>query len=116
MPLYEPGLENLVSRNKEEGRLSFATDIKEAVRNSDIIFICVGTPPKQNGEPDLGAVENVVKEIAQATEGYKLIVEKSTVPVQTASWMWEITRRYKNGDLDIAVNPEFLREGSAVHD
>lgn len=85
MPIYEPGLDNLVSRNRKEGRISFTTEIKEAVRNSDILFICVGTPPKENGEPDLSAVENVAREIAQAADGYKVIVEKSTVPVQTAS-------------------------------
>lgn len=116
MPIYEPGLENLVSRNKREGRLSFAADVKEAVKSSDIIFICVGTPPKENGEPDLISVENVVKEIAQAADGYKLVVEKSTVPVQTASWLKQIMQKHLNHDFDIAVNPEFLREGSAVHD
>jgi len=116
MPIYEPGLDNLVSRNMEEGRLFFASDIKEAVKNSEIIFICVGTPPKENGEPDLSAVENVAREIAQAAENYKLIVEKSTVPVQTASWLKNLVKKHMKIDFDIAVNPEFLREGSAVHD
>ena len=115
MPIYEPGLDNLVSRNRKEGRISFTTEIKEAVRNSDILFICVGTPPKENGEPDLSAVENVAREIAQAADGYKVIVEKSTVPVQTASWLKQVIQKYLS-DVDIAVNPEFLSEGSAVHD
>lgn len=116
MPIYEPGLDNLVSRNMEEGRLFFVSNIKEAVKNSEIIFICVGTPPKESGEPDLSAVENVAKEIAQSTENYKLIIEKSTVPVQTASWLKDVIKKYMKLDFDIAVNPEFLREGSAVHD
>lgn len=116
MPLYEPGLENLVSQNVREGRISFTTNIKGAVRQAEIIFICVGTPPKENGEPDLTAVENVVKEIALIADDYKLIVEKSTVPVQTASWLRRLVEKYIKTECDIAVNPEFLREGSAVHD
>lgn len=116
MPIYEPGLETIVSRNIEEGKLFFTPDIKEAVKKSEIVFICVGTPPKENGEPDLSAVENVAREIAQAAGDYKLIIEKSTVPVQTALWLREIVKKHMKVDFDIAVNPEFLREGSAVHD
>ncbi len=116
LPIYEPELENLILRNLKEERLSFTSDIREAVKKAEIIFICVGTPPKENGEPDLGAVENVAREIAQAADNYKLIVEKSTAPVQTASWLKKIIRKYMKVDFDIAVNPEFLSEGSAVHD
>ncbi len=120
MPIYEPGLENLVSslisRNMEEGRLSFTTEIRESVKHSSIIFICVGTPPKENGEPDLTAVETAVREIALSVDDYKLIVEKSTVPIQTASWLKQIMQKHLKMDFDIAVNPEFLREGSAIHD
>ncbi len=116
MPIYEPGLEPLVKRNLAEGRLSFATEIKEAVENATIIFICVGTPPKENGEPDLSAMETVVKDIAKYAREYKLIVEKSTVPVQTASWLKGLIKEYIQTEFDIAVNPEFLREGSAIKD
>lgn len=116
VPIYEPGLDTLVSRNLEEKRLYFTTDIKYAVKRSDIIFICVGTPPKENGEPDLTSVEKVAKEIALVSNKYKLIVEKSTVPVQTASWLRKIMDKYIRSDFDIVVNPEFLREGSAVQD
>ncbi|MFH1249432.1 MAG: UDP-glucose/GDP-mannose dehydrogenase family protein [archaeon] len=115
IPIYEPGLDNLVKRNYKEGRLFFTTDIKKAARESEIIFICVGTPPKENGEPDLSAVGNVAKEIASVSDKYKVIVEKSTVPVQTAKWLKSIISNMKS-EFDIAVNPEFLREGSAVYD
>ena len=83
IPIYEPGLKELVERNMKEGRLKFTTNIKEAVRNSEIIFICVGTPPKNNGEADLSYVEDVARQIAEHMESYKVIVEKSTVPVET---------------------------------
>lgn len=115
-PIYEPGLDSLLKRNVREGRLEFTTDIGEATRGSDIIFICVGTPPRENGEPDLSAIENVSRSIADASNDYKLIVEKSTVPVNTAMWMNDIMKKYMKTDFDIAVNPEFLREGSAVSD
>ena len=116
VPIYELGLESLIKRNKEEARLFFTTEIREAVKLSEIIFLCIGTPPKSDGEPDLNAIEKVIKEIGEAADCYKLIVEKSTVPVQTASWLKKITGRYLKEDFDIAVNPEFLSEGSAVHD
>lgn len=116
IPIYEPRLKNLVLRNMKEGRLSFTAEIKEAVKQSGIIFICVGTPPKATGEPNLTSVKNVAKEIAKAANGYKLIIEKSTVPVQTASWLKEIMQEHVKTDFDIAVNPEFLREGSAIYD
>ncbi len=116
VPIYEPGLEPLVKRNLAEKRLSFTTRMKDAVEKARIIFICVGTPPKDNGEPDLSAIESVVKDIAKYAKDYKLIVEKSTVPVQTASWLKSLLKEYIQADFDIAVNPEFLREGSAIKD
>ena len=118
MPIYEPGLKELVSRNVKEGRLKFTTDIKGAIKHSEIIFICVGTPPKNNGEADLSYVEDVAKEIAEHMDSYKVIVEKSTVPVETGEKVKEsIKQNNKNNvEFDVVSNPEFLREGSAVED
>ena len=122
MPIYEPGLDELVRRNAKEKRLSFTTDIKEALKQSKIIFIAVGTPSLDNGEADLTGVENVAKVIAKNINGYKLIVEKSTVPVETGSWVEHTIKmnvpKAKKGKVkfDVASNPEFLREGQAIND
>ena len=118
VPIYEPGLEELIKRNSREGRLSFTYDLKTAVKNSEIIFICVGTPPKDNGEADLSFVEHVAKEIAKSMPSYRLIVEKSTVPVNTGEWIEHTIRTFhrRNVKFDVASNPEFLREGSAIED
>jgi len=118
MPIYEPYLETLVRKNRESGRLSFTKDFEQAVKPSVVVFICVGTPPLENGEADLSAVEKVSREIAEVSDGYKLIVEKSTVPVQTGAWVAKTISIYgsRNAELDVASNPEFLREGSAVED
>jgi len=118
MPIFEPGLEELVKRNVLAGRLSFTTSIKEGVNNSEVIFIAVNTPPKPNGEADLCYVEAVSREVAQTMNGYKLIVEKSTVPVETGKWISRTVKlnNKKNVNFDIVSNPEFLREGSAVYD
>ena len=118
MPIYEPGLEELVRENMKRKTLSFTTDLKAAVRKAEIIFIAVGTPPKNNGEADLSFVENVARTIATEMTSYKLIVEKSTVPVQTGEWLEKTVSRYgkKNVPFDVASNPEFLREGSAIED
>ena len=118
MTIYEPGLEELVRENMKKGNLSFTTDLKSAVQKSQIIFIAVGTPPKPNGEADLSYVENVAKTIAQSIRSYTLVVEKSTVPVQTGEWTEKTMRRYakKGAAFDVASNPEFLREGSAIQD
>jgi len=118
VPIYEPGLAELVRKNQKRRRISFTTDLKEGVRSSAVIFIAVGTPPKDNGEADLTYVENVSRQIAECMRSYKLIVEKSTVPVETGErikYTVEINNRNKV-DFDIASNPEFLREGSAIHD
>lgn len=116
MPFYEPGLEEIIKKNKS--RLTFTDSISYAVKNSDIIFICVGTPPKENGEPDLRYVENVAREIGRAMDRYKLIVEKSTVPVQTGEWIEKTINLYNVNKVkfDVASSPEFLREGSAIKD
>jgi len=117
MPIYEPYLEELVKKNREARRLSFTRDFEEAVKSSEVIFICVGTPPLQNGDADLSAVERVSMDIARCCDSYKLVVEKSTVPVQTGKWVEKTIRVYSKGtEFDVASNPEFLREGSAVED
>ncbi len=118
MPFYEPGLDELVKLNVKEKRLSFSTDIKEAVAQCEVIFICVNTPPKENGEADLSFVETVSESIANNMNEYRLIVEKSTVPVETGVWVQKTIEANLNGrvEFDVASNPEFLREGSAIHD
>jgi len=118
VPIYEPGLEELMRKNIEEGRLRFSADIKEAVEESSVIFVCVNTPPKSNGQADLTYVEKVAREIASLMTSYKVIVDKSTVPVKTGEKVAETIQRYnkKKIDFDVVSNPEFLREGSAVED
>lgn len=118
MPIYEPGLDVMIKTNVAEGRLTFSCDIAAATASSEAIFICVGTPPKPNGEADLSAFEHVARSMAPAMNGYKLIVEKSTVPVRTGEWLTELFRSHlpPGADFDIASNPEFLREGSAIKD
>ena len=118
MPIYEPGLEELVHRNQADERLSFTTDLTQAVRRSDIVFIAVGTPSKANGESDLSAVEEVALGIARALDRYKVIVNKSTVPVGTGDLVRDIIARNRRRpvDFDVVSNPEFLREGSAIED
>jgi UDPglucose 6-dehydrogenase len=118
IPIYEPGLEELVRKNVKAGRLSFTTSIREGVEKSLFLFIAVGTPPKENGEPDLSSIEQVAAEIGAAMTDYKIIVEKSTVPVQTGKWVRTVVERFskKAHDFAVASNPEFLREGSAIND
>src|SRR5437867_1784743 len=118
MPIYEPGLEELVARNVADDRLAFTTDLGEAVRRSDIVFIAVGTPSKASGESDLSAVEEVALGIAEALDRYKVIVNKSTVPVGTGDLVREIIERNRRRpvNFDVVSNPEFLREGSAIED
>ncbi|MCH6567254.1 MAG: UDP-glucose/GDP-mannose dehydrogenase family protein [Nitrospinae bacterium] len=118
MPIYEPGLKEILFRNIEEGRLSLTTDTEDSVRSSEIIFICVGTPPKDTGETDLSQVEAAAKSIAKGLDQYKVIVNKSTVPVGTGDLVRQIIDKHKLHDVefDVVSNPEFLREGSAVQD
>ncbi|MEO0009339.1 MAG: UDP-glucose/GDP-mannose dehydrogenase family protein [candidate division WOR-3 bacterium] len=118
LPIYEPGLKEIIAETVSCGKLTFTTDIKEAIENSIVCFIAVGTPPLETGEPDLTNVEAVARQIAGWMNGYRLIVEKSTVPVQTAKWIRTTVERYNRNhvDFDVACNPEFLREGSAVYD
>jgi UDPglucose 6-dehydrogenase len=118
IPIYEPGLEELVEKNVDAGRLSFTTNTHEAVDKSLFVFIAVGTPPKDNGEPDLSSIEQVAIEIGASMRDYKIIVEKSTVPVQTGRWVRTVVERFSrhSKNFDVASNPEFLREGSAIND
>ncbi len=118
LPIYEPGLGAIVKGSLKKKTLSFTTDLDAAVRASEVVFIAVGTPPRPNGDADLSTVENVARAIARQINGYKLIVEKSTVPVQTGEWIAKTVRENapKGAKFDVASNPEFLREGSAVED
>lgn len=116
--IYEPGLEEMVKRNAKKGRISFSASIKDSIKTSDVIFICVGTPSRESGEADLSYLESVSQEIAKSLDSYKLIVEKSTVPVETGEWVKRTVERFKGEKIqfDIASNPEFLREGTAIED
>jgi len=118
MPIYEPGLEEMVARNVEDGRLSFTTELVKAIGQSDVIFIAVGTPPRETGETDLSHVEAVAAEIGRAMDRYKVIVNKSTVPVGTGELVREVIARHQTRpvEFDVVSNPEFLREGSAIED
>ncbi len=118
IPFYEPGLKELVERNVNQGRLSFSTDLKGAVKNSLVVFIAVGTPSDGRGGVDLSAVEAVCLQLAQAVEDYTVIVTKSTVPVGTNRWIKETVQKNLSVpvEIDVVSNPEFLREGSAVED
>lgn len=118
IPIYEPGLDDLVEKQIKSGRLNFTTDIKEAVHGSDAVFIAVGTPSRRDdGHADLSFVYQAAKEIAENLEGYTVIVTKSTVPVGTAREVERIIRETNpDADFDVCSNPEFLREGAAIND
>lgn len=118
-PIFEPGLEELIKKNMKDGKLTFTADIGPAVEDAQVIFICVNTPPKEDGQADLKYVEIVAREIAEKMNGdYKVIVDKSTVPVKTAEKVKEIITKHSNDDskFDVISNPEFLKEGTAVED
>ncbi len=116
IPIYEPGLEELVRRNVAEERLSFTTDTAEAVKEATVIFIAVGTPPGDDGTSDLSMVLAVARDIGRAMNGYKVVVDKSTVPVGTAQRVAEAIRKETDHPFDVVSNPEFLKEGAAVDD
>ena len=116
IPIYEPGLEELVSRNQSEKRLAFSTALARAVRLSQIVFIAVGTPAGEDGFADLKYVINVAKELARAMNGYKVIVTKSTVPAGTAARLRDVVRRETTHPFSIVSNPEFLKQGAAIDD
>lgn len=118
IPIYEPGLDEMVKRNVKAKRLSFSLSIAESIPKADIAFIAVGTPPRTDGSADLSYVENVAREIATHMKRYLIIVEKSTVPVETCEWVRKTVLRYnkKKIPFDVVSNPEFLREGTAILD
>jgi UDPglucose 6-dehydrogenase len=118
MPIYEPGLEQLVTKDMQSGRLRFTTDIKQAVEQALVIFLAVGTPPKSDGSPDLSFVEAAATSVAEHMNGYKVIVTKSTVPIGTGEWLRKLIREKQKSRLNFGIvsNPEFLREGAAIND
>ena len=116
IPIFEPGLAEMVARNSSHGRLTFTTDIPQLVRDSDVIFIAVGTPPSEDGSADLGHVLNGAATIADNMDGYRLVVVKSTVPVGTCDKVREVIASRTKHIFDVASNPEFLKEGEAVRD
>ena len=116
--IYEPGLEELLQMNLKKGNLSFSHDLEETIREADVLFVCVNTPQREDGSADMCYVESTSRSIAENLNKYKVVVEKSTVPVQTSMWIKRTISLYKKGDgeFDVASNPEFLREGTAVAD
>lgn len=118
VPIYEPGLDALLKKNLKKGNLTFSGDLDSTIQASDVIFVCVGTPQKEDGSADMSQIEEVSRMIAANLTSYKVVVEKSTVPVKTSMWIKRIISLYKKNDMsfDVASNPEFLREGSAVSD
>lgn len=118
IPIYEPGLDTIVEKNVEAGRLHFTTDIKAAVQNSVVVFLAVGTPPREDGTPDMSFYQQAAKDVAEAMNGYKVLVTKSTVPVGTGKWLREFVNENMASptEFGVASNPEFLREGAAITD
>lgn len=118
IPIYEPGLDKIVEKNVKAGRLHFTTEIKSAVEQALVIFLAVGTPPKEDGSPNMSFYEQAAKDIAEAMNGYKVLVTKSTVPVGTGKWLREFVTQHQKvkTNFGVASNPEFLREGAAIQD
>ena len=118
IPIYEPGLDKIVEKNVKAGRLHFTTEIKSAVEQALVVFLAVGTPPQADGTPDMSFYRQASKDIAQAMNGYKVLVTKSTVPVGTGKWLKEFVAEHQifKTNFGVASNPEFLREGAAISD
>ncbi len=118
IPIYEPGLDTIVKKNVDAGRLHFTTDIRTAVEQAAVIFLAVGTPPKPDGTPDMSYYRQAALDVALALNGYKILVTKSTVPVGTGRWLHEFVSENAPAGIQFAVasNPEFLREGAAITD
>jgi UDPglucose 6-dehydrogenase len=118
IPIYEPGLEQLVTKNIQAGRLHFTTDLKQAVERALVIFLAVGTPPREDGSADLTHIEAAARSVAEYLDDYKVIVTKSTVPVGTGQRLRKLIREHQKGrnNFGIVSNPEFLREGAAIDD
>ena len=118
IPIYEPGLEEIVKRNVKAKRIFFTLDYKDAISESSVVFIAVGTPSKEKGEADLSTIFEVAKKLAPYLNGYTVVATKSTVPVGTSQRIKEIINQYKaqKADFDVASVPEFLREGQAISD
>jgi UDPglucose 6-dehydrogenase len=118
IPIYEPGLDQIVEKNSKAGRLHFTTDIKTAVEHALVIFLAVGTPPKDDGSPDMSYYQQAARDIAHSINGYKVLVTKSTVPVGTGKWLRNFVQENQvtKTNFGVASNPEFLREGAAIED
>jgi len=118
LPIYEPGLEQLVTKNTNAGRLSFTTDVKQGVEQALVIFLAVGTPPNPDGSPNLSYVESAARSIAEHMNGYKVIVTKSTVPIGTGERLRALIKEHQKARVNFGIvsNPEFLREGAAIND
>lgn len=118
MPIYEPGLQELIRRNVEAGRLRFTTDYAEAIPDAEFVFICVGTPSTLDGDADMRAVRAAAETIARHLSGHTIIVNKSTMPIGAGDFISALVEQLKPSDATFAIvtNPEFLREGSAVYD
>ncbi len=118
IPIYEPGLDDIVEKNSKAGRLHFTTDIKAAVEQALVIFLAVGTPPKEDGSPDMSFYQSAASDIAEYMNGYKVLVTKSTVPVGTGNWLRQFIKENQKTQMNfgVASNPEFLREGAALKD
>lgn len=118
IPIYEPGLDKIVSKNTRAGRLKFTTDLAAAVQQAEVVFLAVGTPPKEDGSPDMSFYQQAAKDVAKAMNGYKVLVTKSTVPVGTGKWLRDFVKSELTEPIEfgVASNPEFLREGAAIED
>lgn len=118
IPIYEPGLDQLVEKNVKAGRLHFTTDLGTAVSGAEVVFLAVGTPPKEDGSPDMSYYQQAALDVAKAMNGYKVLVTKSTVPVGTGKWLRDfVSANLETAtDFGVASNPEFLREGAAIED